>query len=78
MSPPLGPTLSTFYMCDLENNAMNNLTIKPSTYYRYIDYFFLSIDDILQLHSIKSYFEANSVLKLFIYYATRLFFISRI
>ena len=37
MGSSLGPTLASFYMCDIENKAMTNLTIKPTTYYRYVD-----------------------------------------
>lgn len=63
MGSPLGPTLASYYMCHIENNAFQNLSIKPAIYCRYVDDCFLMIDNIKELESLKSYFEEHSVLK---------------
>ena len=63
MGSPLAPTLANFYMCNLENKAFTELTIKPKIYCRYVDDCFIVIDNIKELHSLKNYFENNSVLK---------------
>ena len=59
---PLGPTMASFYMCELENKAMESLETKPIVYCRYVDDCFLAIENIQQLYSLKAYFENNSVL----------------
>jgi hypothetical protein len=63
MGSPLGPTIASYYMCELENKALSTLTCKPKIYCRYVDDCFLVIDNIKELISLKNYFEANSVLK---------------
>jgi hypothetical protein len=62
MGSPLGPTFASFYMCNLENNALRSLQMKPATYCRYVDDCFLVINHIGEWHSLKTYFEAHSVL----------------
>jgi hypothetical protein len=62
MGSPLGPTFANYYMCHLENGAFRTLQTKPVTYCRYVDDCFLVINNFSELQSLKSYFEANSVL----------------
>ena len=62
MGSPLGPTFASYYMCNLENKAFTELTTKPPIYCRYIDDCMLGINNINELHNLKSYFEENSIL----------------
>jgi hypothetical protein len=63
MGSPLGPTIASYYMCELENNALSTLRCKPIIYCRYVDDCFLVINNIKELLSLKNFFEVNSVLK---------------
>ena len=63
MGSPLGPTLANYYMCNLENKAIAQLSIKPRIYCRYVDDCFIVIDNIEELYSLRNYFESNSVLR---------------
>ena len=41
---PLGPTFSNFFMTEVENRALRNISTKPSLYCRYIDDIFVICD----------------------------------
>ena len=62
MGSPLGPTFANYYMCDLENRAFSELQVKPIVYCRYVDDCFVSINNLAELESLKTYFEDHSVL----------------
>ena len=63
MESPLGHTLASFYMSKLENEALSTLQIKPPIYCRYVDDCFVGLNNIIELHSLKNYFEEHSILK---------------
>jgi len=53
MGSPLSPIIVDLVMCDLEENILNSLNIKPILYYRYVDDIIISaskeeIHDILR------------------------------
>jgi hypothetical protein len=62
MGSPLGPTFANYYMCNLENDALETLENKPIIYCRYVDDCFIMINNISELHSLKNHLEQNSVL----------------
>ena len=41
MGSPLGPTFANFFMSEVENRALDNITTRPDIYARYIDDMFL-------------------------------------
>ena len=41
MGSPLGPTFANFFMSEVENRALENITTRPDIYARYIDDMFL-------------------------------------
>ena len=41
MGSPLGPTFANFFMSEVENRALNNISTRPDIYARYIDDMFL-------------------------------------
>ena len=45
MGSPLGPTFANFFMAEVENRALENLTVAPSLYGRYIDDIFLICEE---------------------------------
>ena len=58
MRSSLGPTFANYNMAHLEENAFgNNPDLVPTIYERYVDEFFLVVNNQQQLHNIKSYFE---------------------
>ena len=63
MGSPLGPTFASFYVCYLENIALEQLPSKPPVYCRYVDDCFVGINNMDELHSLKTFFETHSVLK---------------
>ena len=63
MGTPLGPLISNWYMCSLENKTFNdNYALKPPIYCRYMDDIILVLDNISQLFNLKKAFTDNSVL----------------
>lgn len=62
MGSPLGPTFASYYMCELENRALQTVQNRPKVYCRYVDDCFLAIESFDQLVTLKNYFEENSVL----------------
>ena len=45
MGSPLGPTFANFFMSEVESRALDNISIKPNIYCRYIDDMFLLCDN---------------------------------
>ena len=63
MGSPLGPTFGNFYMGHVENTILENSSITPRLYARYVDDIFLEVDSEEQLIKIKEAMENTSVLK---------------
>ena len=63
MGSPLGVTLASFYMVDLENKVFqNDPSLKPSIYVRYVDDCFMVVKSDEHLQQIVRAFKENSVL----------------
>lgn len=65
MGSPLGPLFANFYMAQLENAVLEQLSPdeKPLLYCRYVDDIFLIVRKYKHLEKVKNDFEATSVLK---------------
>ena len=64
MGSSLGCTFANYYMAHLEEKVFNaNPQAAPLIYARYVDDVFLLLENINQLHDIKTLFENNSVLR---------------
>ena len=63
MGTPLGPLISNWYMCSLENKIFSeNIAPKPPIYSRYMDDIILVLDNVSQLFALKQALTENSVL----------------
>ena len=63
MGSPLGVTFANFYMCNIENNVMENHPhIKPIIYASYVDDCFVIARDRTAFAQLKDLFQVNSVL----------------
>ena len=64
MGSPLGPLFAEFYMSSIESKVLPSLPEerRPFTYCRYVDDIFVLVRDIGIVESLKSIFEAESVL----------------
>lgn len=60
MGSPLGPTFANIFMCNFENNFLNNCPIdfKPTFYKRYIDDTFLLFKNKTHAHSFLTYINS--------------------
>ena len=63
MGSPLGPLFANFYMCNLENSVLQDDSLRPSIYCRYVDDIFIDVRDVTQLEELKAAMEQKSVLK---------------
>ena len=63
MGSPLGPTFANFYMCNLENRIMQQPTLRPKRYCRYVDDIFVDVRSIDHLVALRDAMENESVLK---------------
>ena len=63
MGPPLGVTLASFYMEDLENKVFqDDSSLKPSIYVHYVDDCFMVVKSDERLEQIVHAFKENSIL----------------
>ena len=44
--PPLGCLLADMYMCHVENQVLEDVSIKPHLYSRYVDDVFVDVKDL--------------------------------
>ena len=63
MGSPLGPLFANFYMCEIERKLLNDPTIAPQIYCRYVDDIFVDVRDEAHLHAIIEAMQSNSILK---------------
>ena len=63
MGSPLGPLFANFYMCFIENKALSDATLAPSTYCRYVDDIFVEVRNQEHLRSVIASLEKHSVLR---------------
>lgn len=63
MGSPLGVTFANFYMCQVENEVIHNLTKQPKLYARYIDDCFIVSECKKDTELLRQQFEKHSVLK---------------
>jgi hypothetical protein len=62
MGSPLGPTFANYYMCHIENQALEDSNIKPYIYCRYIDDIFVDVGSEQQLRELQQKMQELSVL----------------
>ena len=62
MDSPLGPTFADYYMCHVENQVLEDKSVKPKLYARYVDDIFI-MSSPAGMERLKAAFESHSILK---------------
>lgn len=63
MGSPLGCLFADMYMCHVENKVLEDTSVKPHLYSRYVDDIFVDVSDADHLSKLKNCLQSQSVLK---------------
>jgi hypothetical protein len=63
MGSPLGPTFANFYMANVEKQALQEISLKPNIYARYVDDIFVVVRDEEHIKQLQEKLQNNSVLR---------------
>ena len=63
MGSALGPTFTSFYICNLEPSVLEQPEFCPKIYCTYVDDILVAVNNVMELESLRTQMERQSVQK---------------